>query len=372
MTTLAPARVDAGKPPYSVPTMADIRAVEPNGYTLVSTFSGCGGSSTGFRMEGFRSVYANEFVHAAAEAYRANWPDTYVDERDIRSVTAPEVLELGGVETFDVLEGSPPCSSFSMSGKRDDGWGETKHYSEERAQRTDDLFDEYIRLLGELQPRVFVAENVTGMVAGKALGYYLRFRDSMASKGYVVEARILEARWMGVPQARKRLIFMGVRQDEHTNGMRHIWPEPLPYGYSIREAIGGMDIITRSFVTGRETVAENVAPSIVGYSIDDHYNSAVGNHRKRLNLKRNPIDGPAGTIVAIGGTSAGTGSIVHPLERRKYAICELKALSSFPADYILPGTFGQQWERIGRSVPPLMMRGVARCVRRMLDGEVPA
>lgn len=364
-----PQPVSTDKPPYAIPTLAETKALPWNGYTLCSTFSGAGGSCTGFAMAGFRSVYAAEFVHAAAECYRANWPGVPVDERDIRDVTGDDIRRLTGLDSFDVLEGSPPCSSFSMSGKRHHGWGEVRHYSEERSQRTDDLFDEYIRLIRELRPRTFVAENVAGMVTGKALGYYLRFRDRMAEAGYVVEARVMDAQWLGVPQARKRLIYMGVRRDQFDLGMRHVWPEPLPYRYSIADAIGEppQPIVARSFVTGRESVDAFTAPTLEGYALDKHYASAIGNHRKRINLKRNPVGGPVGTIVAIGGTSAGTASIVHPTERRKFSIWELKRLSSYPDDYILPGTFGQQWERVGRSVPPLMMRAIALGMRRMLD-----
>lgn len=350
--------------------MAEIRAVPDNGYTLVSTFTGAGGSCTGYRMAGFRTVYASEFVRAAADTYRANWPDVPLDDRDIRETTGDDIRRMAILDRFDVLEGSPPCSSFTTSGRREKLWGQVKHYSDERSQRTDDLFDEYIRLLAELQPRVFTAENVAGIVSGKALGFFLRYLRQMEEAGYVVEARVLDAQWLGVPQARRRLIFIGIRRDEYDAGMRHEWPVPLPYSYSAAEAFEGLPPTrVESFVTGKTVVDEDVAPSILGYSIDKHYDSATGNHRRRLNLKRYRLNRPQGTIVAIGGTSAGTGSIVHPTERRKFSIAELKRIGGYPDDYLLTGTFGQRWERIGRSVPPVMSAAIAACVRRMLDGS---
>jgi DNA (cytosine-5)-methyltransferase 1 len=358
----------SAKPPYRVLGRAETAAIPSNGYSLVSTFSGAGGSSTGFRMAGFRPVYASEFVKAAAECYRANWPETPIDPRDIRDVTADDIRRIAGIETVDVLEGSPPCSSFSVSGKRQRGWGEIRHYSEERSQRTDDLFGEYVRLLYGLRPRVFIAENVAGMTTGKALGFYLRYRDEMSAAGYVVEARVLDAQWLGVPQRRRRLIYLGIRQDEYDRGMRHIWPTPLPYRYSIADAIGGMSTEVRSFVTGRETVPETVAPSIEGSALDGEYDAALNGTARYTNLTRNTFRTPSGTVSAIGGSSAGIASVVHPTERRKFSIAELKALSGFPPDYILPGTFSQQWERVGRSVPPVMMAAIARCIAQMLDG----
>jgi hypothetical protein len=109
------------KPPYRVPSMAEVDAVPWNGLTAATTFAGCGGSSLGYRMAGFRVLYANEFVEAARDTYSANKREwTVVDDRDIRSVTPESMLELMGLGRgeLDLLDGSPPCASFSTAGKR--------------------------------------------------------------------------------------------------------------------------------------------------------------------------------------------------------------------------------------------------------------
>ncbi len=111
-----------------------------------------------------------------------------------------------------MLDGSPPCASFSTAGKREEGWGKVKLYSDAR-QRTDDLFFEYARILKGLQPKVFVAENVAGLVRGTAKGYFKLILAELKDCGYRVEARLLDARWLGVPQMRERVIFVGVRND---------------------------------------------------------------------------------------------------------------------------------------------------------------
>jgi site-specific DNA-cytosine methylase len=100
--------------------MDEIRAVPPNGYRVVSLFTGAGGSCCGFAMAGFRTLWASEFVPAARDTYTANWPDTILDGRDIRQVQPEEILDAVGLRAgeVDVLEGSPPCASFSMAGKR--------------------------------------------------------------------------------------------------------------------------------------------------------------------------------------------------------------------------------------------------------------
>jgi DNA (cytosine-5)-methyltransferase 1 len=203
-----------GKPPYRVPPMAEIAAVPPNGLTAVSTFSGCGGSSLGYKIAGFKVLWANEFIPAAAATYRANHPGTVLDTRDIRKVQPADILEAIGMRAgdLDLFDGSPPCASFSTAGKREKGWGRVKPYSDTR-QRVDDLFFEFARLVRGIQPRVFIAENVAGLVSGTAKGYFLQILRELKAAGYRVEARLLDAQWLGVPQMRKRVIFQGVRED---------------------------------------------------------------------------------------------------------------------------------------------------------------
>lgn len=224
------------KPPYLVPSMEEIQALPWNGFNGVSTFSGCGGSSLGYRMGGFKMLWASEFVPAAQETYRANAaPYAVLDTRDIREVKGQDILDATGlgVGEIDLFDGSPPCASFSTAGKREAGWGQVKKYSDTK-QRTDDLFYEFARLIEETQPRVFVAENVAGLVRGTAKGYFKLILARLKECGYRVQARVLDASWLGVPQARQRLIFIGVREDL---GMDPVHPGPLPYQYTVRDAL---------------------------------------------------------------------------------------------------------------------------------------
>src|SRR5207248_5858022 len=122
----------------------------------------------------------------------------------------------------DVMEGSPPCASFSTAGKRQAGWGQVRPYSDTR-QRTDDLFFEFARLVRGVRPKVFVAENVSGLVKGTAKGYFKEILRALKGCGYRVEARLLDAQWLGVPQVRQRIIFVGVREDL---GVGPAFPKP--------------------------------------------------------------------------------------------------------------------------------------------------
>ena len=323
------------KPAYIVPSMAEIEAIPWNGFNVVSTFSGCGGSCLGFRMAGFRTLWASEFIPAAQEVYRLNHPGTYLDTRDIRQVQPADILEQIGLEVgqVDVLEGSPPCASFSTAGKREAGWGQVKPYSDTK-QRVDDLFFEFARILEGLQPRVFVAENVSGLVKGKAKGYFKEILAALKACGYNVKARLLNAQWLGVPQMRQRLIFVGVRNDL---GIEPAHPVPLAYQYTVAEAIGA-DI-------GRE-----------------YDEQIIGNDA--FKPKWGSLKNVHPTILQ-AGIHGGSGELRNSetLEKRKFSIAELKRICAFPDDFQLVGTYSQQWERLGRAVPPVMMRHIAETVR---------
>lgn len=344
------------KPPYRIPSMAEIAALPKNGLSLVSTFSGCGGSCLGYEMAGFKPGWASEFIPEARRTYLQNHPGVHVDDRDIRRVKPEEILERIGKKRgeLDVLEGSPPCAAFSTAGDGKDSWEKMRKYSDTK-QRTDDLFYEFARLVQGLQPRIFTAENVSGLAKGAAKGYFIAILKTLKSIGYAVEARLLDAQYLGVPQARQRVIFVGVRLDL---GIAPRHPAPLPYRYSVADAISWRS------VQGQHIEREaDLSPYATGVEWEK---VAVGSASdKYLNLVRPAPGGPCATICQAGGGS-GSASVAHPFRKRKFSILELKRLSGFPDDFVLTGTYKQQWERLGRAVPPPMMKAVAETVKSLL------
>jgi DNA (cytosine-5)-methyltransferase 1 len=350
------------KPKYKVPSMSEINGLEWNGCNVASTFSGCGGSSLGYRMAGYRVLYANEFIEAARDSYNANKaPYTFLDGRDIREVTGADILEkIGlGVGELDLLDGSPPCASFSMAGNREKDWGKVKKYSD-KSQRTDDLFFEFARILKEIQPKTFVAENVAGLAVGAAkdlLGSHQMdmfgaqdntILHALMDCGYRVRAEIVNAKFIGVPQARRRLIFVGVRRDLE---MDPVYPKNFPYQFTVRDAISDL---THS---KQDALDCKLPPS---YSREYDKIPVGGNSEKYFQLGRADWDKPVGTIHA-SVTSAGW---CHPDEKRRFSIDEMKRLSGFPDDFKLVGNYRRKGERIGRSVPPLMMKAISDAVRK--------
>lgn len=366
----------SSKPPYAVPSMEQIRSMPWNGFNAISTFSGCGGSSTGYRMAGFKILWASEFIDAARESYAANKaPYTILDGRDIRQVQATDILQAINMKPgeLDLFDGSPPCASFSTAGKREAGWGKIKKYSD-KAQRTDDLFFEFSRLVRGVQPKTFVAENVSGLVKGTAKGYFLEILKELKSCGYRVGCRVLDAQWLGVPQARQRTIFVGVREDL---GIDPVHPKPLPYRYSVRDALPWITKCDHdtSGLYGTGDVTNRPSPAItVGV------NSVNSNHFKveaekpitHFDMGKGfgevvKVSADSGPYQTVGtGPSSGNGlatSVYSGAEKRKFTIAELKRICAFPDDFILTGSYAQQWERCGRAVPPVMMMHIAATIR---------
>tara|TARA_R110000824_G_scaffold203371_7_gene387843 strand:- start:3563 stop:4549 length:987 start_codon:yes stop_codon:yes gene_type:complete len=171
--------------------------------TVISTFAGCGGSSLGYHWAGFQELLAVEWDDHAVATFQENFPGVPVYHGDIGALSVEECLTLAGIGPgeLDVFDGSPPCQGFSQAGKR--------NHDDPRNQ----LFEEFVRLLAGIQPRVFVMENVAGLVRGHMKQVFLEIMASLRGTGYHVEAQVLNAKYYEVPQCRKRVIFVGVRED---------------------------------------------------------------------------------------------------------------------------------------------------------------
>lgn len=358
------------KPPYRVPSMAEIRDIPWNGLKVASTFAGGGGSSTGYRMAGCKVVYANELTESARDSYAANMaPGTVLDGRDIRTVQAEDILKATGlaVGELDIFDGSPPCVSFSTAGKREAGWGRVTT-SHDATQRQDDLFHEFARLLKGLQPRAFVAENVSGLIKGTAKGYFLEILRALRACGYRVEAKLLDAQWLGVPQSRQRLIFVGTRLDLDA---RPAFPAPLVYRYSVRDALPWIaNISGRTGSQFKRQESDTARPMNTMMAFDPEQTRyevearmIIGNNSFK-SITIGSVDHTCPTIMAGGSRTAG--EFVEGSERRKFTIAELKRICAFPDDYELIGSYADQWARCGNAVPPVMMFHIASALVPML------
>jgi len=386
---------------YTPYTLDDVnKASAQNKFNVISTFAGGGGSSTGYRLGGGKILCINEFVEEARNTYHENYPETPIIPDDIKKITGKDFLKASGLDVgeLDILDGSPPCSAFSMagsvshnkvqetvtdlfgneheyrvSGKHSDGWKSTKNYSDgKKVENIEDLFFEFLRVAKEIQPKVIIGENVTGLTMGEAKEYFNKILKEFENIGYDVSAQILNSVNFGVPQTRRRVIFIAVRQDVTSAvgltflNIASIFPEGNNDVISLGEAFEGLEydqeevdyLIKRWTASAhyKDTVALMPKdPKKVLTGADYH---PKGHH---FNVKRCSRFKPAPTLTATGAAETGAGGC-HWSEPRKFTIAELKRMTSLPDDFILTGKHSQKAERCGRMVPPLMMKAVAEAV----------
>jgi len=309
--------------------------------TVISTFAGCGGSSLGYKWAGFKELLAIDFEKNAVETFRLNFPDVTMWQRDIATVTGREIFDFCKIKVgeLDVLDGSPPCQGFSTAGKR--------NLNDSR----NDLFKEFSRLIIELQPRVFVMENVSGMMKGGYKGKFNEILLHLKSLGYNVKVKLMNAMWYEVPQSRERVFFIGVRNDLN---IEPSFPEPLKTFITFKEAVKGIinnelpPKLSKCFIPFVPLLKEGQCVSDVG-----------GKGFQTARIYNNKV---CPTITKIIG-GIGFGTHIHPFENRVLSISELKRVCSFPDDYALIGEYKEQKARLGNAVMPKMMYHIAKNIK---------
>ena len=357
---------------YQKYTMEDVRAGEAqNKFNVISTFAGGGGSSTGYRLAGGKILCINEFVKEARNTYHENYPNTPILPDDIKELEGKDLLEAAnvGVGEVDILDGSPPCSAFSMAGAvvqgkgHSAGFGQVKKYSDDKkVENIEDLFFEFIRVAKDIQPKVIVGENVSGLLMGEAKNYYYKITAEFGNIGYNVSSMLLDSSHYGVPQTRKRVIFIAVRKDVTdaigltSLNIAGVFPEKnsevVTCGKAFEDLVYDEEeikMLTETFSKGShfETASKMpLDPKKVLTGCDYH---PKGHH---FNMKRVSRFKPSPTITASGGC-------IHWSEMRKLALGETRRLTSLPEDFKLTGKWEQKSERMGRMVPPLMMKAIA-------------
>jgi len=170
--------------------------MEENYMKIISLFAGAGGLDLGFKQAGFKTIWANEYDKDIWETFEKNFTDTTLDRRSITKVPSSEIPETLG------LIGGPPCQSWSEAGK-------SRGIEDDRGQ----LFFEFIRVLRDKKPLFFLAENVSGMLASRHKEALENIKNHFTDSGYNLSFKLLNAHDFGVPQDRKRIFFIGYRND---------------------------------------------------------------------------------------------------------------------------------------------------------------
>jgi len=325
--------------------LKDIDAVPDSSLQVFSCFSCCGGSTMGYKLAGIKVIGCNEIDPEIINIYKINHNPKYAFHMPIQEFKEIEIpKELIGI---DILDGSPPCSSFSMAGNREKDWGKKKKFREGQAvQVLDDLFFHFIDLGKRIQPKVIIAENVKGMIMGKAKGYVKQVFRHFREIGYIPQLFLLDSSEMGVPQKRQRVFFIARQKD--------LPPISLKFNEPIIPVIKAIEGCSRAGTLLSDAFRKwwSLTPKGKSFSVGHPKGSFFNSHRLH------PLK-PSPTVTAT------TGAVLsHWDEPRKMSDEEVVRLQTFPDDFDFNGSDVKYI--CGMSVPPLMMQRLALQIRKQI------
>jgi DNA (cytosine-5)-methyltransferase 1 len=325
--------------------LTELLDIPKNGYKVLSCFHCGGGSTMGYKLSGFEVLGGVEIDPEMMNLYRTNHNPKHSFLMGVQHFNKIPNQDLDPeLFNIDILDGSPPCSSFSMSGSREKAWGKNKKFREGQAvQVLDDLFFNFIETARKLQPKIVVAENVKGLVMGKAKGYVKEIAQMFNHAGYDLQLFLLNSAFMGVPQRRERTFFVARRKDLKLPKLDLKFSEKT---ITTKEAFIG--------VTQKGKPYKN--------SINAHYwdKTKPGESFSKYHptgslfnsIKLSP-EKPAPTV-----TGGSTNGLFHWSEKRFLSDHEFQRLQTFPEDYnFLKNKAGYV---TGMSVPPYMMNRVSK------------
>jgi len=318
--------------------------IESNGLKVFGTFICGGGSTMGYKLAGFEHLGGVEIDKKVSTVYQLNHNPKNLYTEDMRDfvkrTNLPEELY-----KLDLLDGSPPCSSFSMAGNRETDWNKNKVFKEgQKHQKLDDLFFTFIELAKKLQPKVIVAENVKGLISGNAKFYVSRINKELVSAGYKVQLFLLNAASMGVPQKRERVFFICQRVDLGLPDLKLKFDEPrILFKKLIEKEFTECDLTVYQKKLWDNRIKKDKA-----------FGDIIMRTEGRLSMFSNPIvssDDVANTLTSSAGVNA-VYDFPRGMTRNEFCM-----VGSFPMDYdfnLIPSNW-----LIGMSVPPVMTAQIA-------------
>lgn len=321
---------------------------------VFSCFACGGGSTMGYKLAGFDVVGCNEIDPRMNSIYVNNHHPKHnylCDIRELVKMDFPEELY-----NLDILDGSPPCSTFSIAGSREEAWGKMKKFREGQAEQVlDTLFFDFIELAKRLQPKVVVAENVKGLMLGNAKDYVRRIYQGFDDAGYNVQHYMLDAQTMGVPQRRERVFFVCLRKD--LVGF-------VPCEQTLFGNIPHLDLAFNETVIPFNDFSDGLGDGVDSpkmrqvWELRKDGDSDFANANEREFGKRRMFNMQYVYPDKVCPTLSARKDCLIRFDIPKYlSATEVCCISSFPQDY----NFGkeQPWYVCGMSVPPVMMANVA-------------
>ena len=366
-------------------------------FSYISFFAGGGGSSAGYKLAGGDCRFVNEFQQVAVNTYLANWPGTPHICGDIKNITGKKIMEMTGLKVgeLDILDGSPPCPPFSMSGTKQKGWNKEKVAYGMKQQNIEDLTWEMIRITSEMKPKVVICENVKGLTMDYAKQHLDRMCADFEKEGYTTTYKVLNGIHFGVPQKRQRVFIVSVRNDVLDKiGMpwmliSSLFPEGANEEPTIEDAIGDLRLDNENSVEAYE-LCETMKTSAkykwlkrleknpnrvvsVGDDVVGPWYEKVIAHRKKMGKsipeakhsfyqsRRVPWNQASHTL-SEQGMMTSLAVHLHPEEDRVFTTKEGARIMTLPEDYINTGTLNERLARIGLMVAPMMMKHLAESI----------
>ena len=304
----------------------------------------CGGGSTmGYKLAGYTHLGGIEIDKKISEVYKINHNPKYFYNEDIRDFNKRKDLP-EELYNLDIFDGSPPCSSFSISGKREKHWGKNKIFKEGQSKQIlDDLFYHWIESVDKLKPKIAIAENVTGIIKGKAKGYVIEINKKLNEIGYNIQIFKLNSSTMGVPQARERIFFICSKKELNYPKLKlEFNKKTIPFE-DIEDFEDFEDIKSEKILFYLKKTKEG--EPFQKYAGKGRYFNYYRIHRKK----------PIPTIMA-------KCDLYHYRKNRKLTNLELIKASSFPLNY---NFLKNKVSYItGMSVPPIMMANIANEIHK--------
>lgn len=326
-----------------------------NQLTYIDLFSGSGGFSLGFDNKGFQNIFSIDIEPSFCETYKYNFPNHNLIEKDICQLSDAEIKYLKEVDDVDVVIGGPPCQGFSIAGNIG-----RKFIDDPRNK----LFKEFVRVVKVIKPKFFVMENVARLYNHNKGGTRMEIISDFEKLGYKVECKILNSADYGVPQIRKRVIFIGTRFSQKIE-----FPKKTVEKYlTVKEAIHNYPALS----TGEESIIPNhVAMTHSSQMLEKMSYISDGGNREEIPLKLRPKSGDVRKYIRYKSDEPSvcvTGDmrkIFHYEQNRALTVRELAKLQSYPDDFIFKGTKISQQQQVGNSVPPKMAEAIASAIIRM-------
>jgi DNA (cytosine-5)-methyltransferase 1 len=332
-------------------TLKDANFTKDKG-TVFSCFACGGGSTMGYKLAGFDVLGCNEIDPKMMEAYITNHKPKYSYLEPIQTFKLRNDLP-DELYNLDILDGSPPCSSFSMAGNREKDWGKEKKFREGQANQVlDNLFFDFIDLAKEFQPKVVVAENVKGLLLGEAKAYVRKIYSEFDKAGYYCQHWLLDASKMGVPQRRERVFFICLRKDL---AKQFLYQKDL---FTVAPKLE-LDFNENEIPFIKIEEDSNIGDTKMYPSLLEMWNrTKIGAEmiRKTGNKAISHYKLDPKNVLATIIASESSGAFHYKIPRTLTKIENCRG-GSYPLDYNFCGTYSKYL--IGMSVPPVMMAQIA-------------